>query len=328
MAFRRKMSECKDIKTAKEAIAVARRFHDMGGTQYERELQESRTERIREKMLGGEHVLFNLASGTVLENNLTSRVDGQHTTELFLELTEAEWKEVRFPIGVVISEFECDTPVDLATLFEQFNPPWSSRTAQDLIGCHLAVHPELFEAIPRSIAAKLAIGLAWYLKKVRKQEIHPATKYELIHSDPDHQEFMLWSSTFLRVGKVEDTLRPPVIAAMFHTTRTGDEKMRAFWKKVAGGTGHLDAGNIDYKLAEFLEYLRLTHNCKNKVRWPESVARYLDEGANPKEIDVFSTCLRAAEAEKRGRRIGEIFSPAKTKDASVIVQEMLPALVG
>ncbi len=157
MGFRLKKAEVLTLKSKEEVLKLARRLNAHGGIECERQEKAAREAKIRAKILGGEMRPFTWALGKVLENSTTARVDGQHSSRVFETLGEEDWASVKLPVVVFWEEHDCDKMTDLALLFEQFNPPWSSRNAEDLMGAHAGIHEDLKPLLKdRHVAVKVA----------------------------------------------------------------------------------------------------------------------------------------------------------------------------
>lgn len=325
MAFRLKKTEVLTLKGQEEVRRVAMKLKGFGGTESEREDKDRRKRKIREKVINREATTFRWCVAHVLENGLRRRVNGQHSSEVFLELAHDEWPEVLFPVVVVWEEYECDTMMDLPVLFEQFDPVWSSRDAKDIMGAHLGIHEDLRLAVNRHLALKVGTALVWYRQAVEGQKVSSQAKYFIVHENHDTHGFMTWCGSFLQAkggrssnaSKTKEMHHPQVLAAMYHTARDGDEEARGFWRRVASGKAPLDSDSVEYKLAEFLELVD-----DPEAEWPRAVAKHFRAGARkPSDLDVFATCLRAFYAWRKGTKVAEVFTPAKGRKAKEIVEE-------
>ncbi len=320
MAFRLSKVDTKTLKTADEVRELALKLKAYGGTESEREDKAMRKAHIRDKILLREATPFRWAIGKV-KSGLIRRVNGQHSSDVFLELTPEDWKAVAFPVVVVWEEYECDTIRDLPVLFEQFDPSWSGRNKEDLVGAHLGIHDDLRSGINRKVATRVTNGMLWYHVHVRQQEVGPETCYQYIHSEHD-APFLIWCGSFLSPQKTREMLSPSVVAALYHTYQTAGPEDRDFWKSVASGKACLNLDTIEYKLAEFLEMA-----ADDQADWPAPIRRHFKSVGNkmrPSKLDIFATCLRAFQAMKKGTKVGEIFMAAKGRPAAQIVEDTAP----
>lgn len=311
------------LRTSEQAREVAQRLKGLGGTESEREDKPKRIARIKGKILGNEVRPFEWAVGHVISSGLRRRVNGQHSSEAVLGLTPEEWKQVRFPLTAVWQEWDCDDQTDLANLFEQFDPSWSSRNAEDLVGAHLGIHDDLSQAIDRHVAVKVTQGIAWYHGHVERKKTSQETRFQLIHENHGTHDFLRWCGSIFSKKKTPEMLLEPVMAVVYHTSLGGNEDVRAFWKRIAVGKAALDADTSEYKLVEYLEKVN-----DSKSEWPRSTSRHFAKGAvRPTTLDTFATCLNAFAAWRTGRKIGDVFAPAKGKDAGEILVEFVPTAV-
>jgi hypothetical protein len=318
------------LKTKREILETAQRLKDLGGTECEREEKEKRKQRIKDKILGGEMTTFRWCVGRVvcpgkpLVDWFTRRVNGQHSSLVFLELAPEEWAIVQFPQIVVWEEYDCDKDVDLAVLFEQFDPQWSDRKDEDRVGVHLGIYADLRQSVSRTVGDKVTAGIAWYQMKVHNTAIKGDERHHLIHTMSGIHSFLRWCGTTFHDLKrtPPEMLRKEVVAAIYQTAWNGDQEAREFWTRIHTGKTSLDVDMIEYKLIEFLESVRLGKDAE----WPKSVSRHFPEkGVKPTDDDVFATCLNAFAAKKSGRKIGDVFLPAKGK-AKDKAKEILAAL--
>jgi hypothetical protein len=323
MSFQLQTTEKLTLNTPEEVRTLAQKLADLGGTESEREDKLLRKMRIRAKIFGAEMTPFRWCVGTIASSQLTRRVNGQHSSEVFLELTTEEWQQVRFPVCVYWEEYVCDAPVDLAVLFEQFDPHWSARSKDDLIGAHIGVHDDLRQVISRKVARHVTGGLQWYREKVEGHKATPEGQFGLIHENHDVHAFLTWCGRYLSTDKTPEMLHPKAtIAAIYHCMRDGNPHACVFWERVAGGKVVNDAETIEYKVAEFLE---LTRTCKVAEDWPTPIRRHLKQGKQrPSDNDIFATCLRAFAAAMKGQKVGDVFTPARNRSVPQLVAELYP----
>jgi hypothetical protein len=306
MGFSLKKATMLTLRTKDEVLKEAQRLKGFGGTECEREEKEKRKEKIKSKILSGDMRPFTWAVGEV-RGGPTRRVDGQHSSEVFLELTEEEWRQVRLPVIVFQEWYDCETLRDLPVLFEQFNPPWSSRNAEDLIGAHFGIHEDLQGRIDRHVATRITHGMSWYARKVEGRGKDSTRQFNMVHENHDTHAFLIWCGSFLQRRKTEEMFHPSVVGAMRHTFCAEDETYCDFWKMVAGGKATNEEGTPAYKLAKFLEDL-----ADPQAEWPRSIAKHFGTKRRPSEAQVFATCLAAFLGHRTGKRLGDIFTDTKS----------------
>jgi len=323
MGFHLTKAEIHKLMTMDEVLAEARLLDSYGAYEGEREERERRETNIRERILSGEMTPFRWCVGYVPSIGLRRRVNGQHSSHVFLKLTEEEYKMVHFPVFIVYEEYECETEIDVATLFEQFDQHWSARSREDYIGAHLAVHPELNQRMSRVAADKVVQGLMWYLENVEgfdKGSAHE--QYELLHKNSEYETFMYFCGYGqLNLNKkLKELCHRAVVAAMFHTTRQGSAEDRDFWKVVSGGPQSiLDGDSHHAKIAAFLE-----HAVTQNYDWPTKIRGQFKNKKNPNPIEIFATCLRVFAAWKKGHRLTEAFVSLREQSAQYTVIHLYP----
>lgn len=306
-----KNAETLILRTQDSVRAAASRLNSYGGTESEREDKAKRKQKIKKKITGGEMLPFRWAVGEVIQNGLKRRVNGQHSSEVFLELDAEDWIKVRFPVVVIWEEYDCDTMRDLPALFEQFDPSWSSRNTEDLIGAHFGIHDGLLDRINRYVASRVTRGMLWYVQKVEGRPRGEATQFQIVHDNHDTHAFLTWCGSFLQKGKTDELFHPAVIGAMRHTFSEDDAETQAFWKRVAAGKAQNEEGSGAYKLACFLEMLN-----DPRAEWPRTIAKHFARSRQaPSESQVFATCLNACHGELAGKRLGDIFDAARGKQS-------------
>lgn len=319
MGFRLVKKETLTLNSREEVTAAAKRLQAMKGIDSERAIKNYRIARIKTKTLGGEARPFNWAVGRVPALGLESRVNGQHSSEMFLNLTDEEWAQVLFPILVDWEEYECETKKDLALLFEQFDPSWSSRSHEDIAGFHMGQYDHL-KSLPRKLGEKLSAGLAWYAIHVERQQKTAGMQFEFFHSNHEVQPFLTWAGTAVNQKRNTELLNAPVVAAMYHTTRGNDEAARLFWKDLAKGYEALEDGSMASKLSSFLEAVKNPH-----YEWDKSILKQFRKGQyRPSDKDVFATCLRAVARAKKHLTLTEVFCASKHLTAAEIVVTHYP----
>lgn len=338
------------LHTKDEARQLAKKLQEYGGTESEREVKEARERHIHEKILSPEVMPFKWVIAHVPSENIaarfngdgvekstnvkevfrdltqqeweeveTKRENGSHSSRVVLRLTDEEWKHVRLPLIVDWEAYACDTRKDQAYLFEQFDPPWSARSKEDYIGAHLAINETLYTRLNRHLATAAINGLTWYMTKVEKDTAIAARPTELVYANHDVQPFLLWFGTVAQKGITTHLFNQPVIAAMYHTTRGGQDKAQLFWRDVARGYSALPEGSLAYKLSMFLDNVKNHH-----FEWKDIKRQLKQSQFKPNDRDIFGTCLRAVSTAVKDGNLETIFAPAGKKNAAQIAQMIYP----
>lgn len=324
MSFRLTKKDTKYLNNPEEVIQLATFLKGLGGTESERAVKAMREERIKAKILSPEMRSFQWVIGHVPAENLTHRVDGMHSTNVFLGLTTEEWVLVNFPVIIDWEEYECETLVDLAILFEQFNPSWSARNTEDLARAHMGIHTH-YKGYPPKLGTRISAGLGWYERMVEQRWNGRETQFQFFHINHDVQTFFAWARTVLHATQATRMHAAPVIAAMYHTTRCNQppskrEAALGFWKEVANGHQFVPEGSMAYKLDVFLE------NFKTRTTpWPSStVKQFKNNQHHPTPEDVFVSCLRMVDRALRTYPVSEVFISAKGKSIAQWIAQLYP----
>ena len=314
-----KTTEC---TTKDQVLALAAELDMLGGTIGERAESERREAWLKEIILAGETLPFIWASAKIPTEvpPFEQRVNGQHSSKVFLQLSDEEWEQVQWPIVIIMQKYLCDSREDFGVLFEQFDNARSLRSKADKIGVHLGFYPDVEPHLKdRDMAVHLIRGLRWYRSKVDGLKITDEGEFHLIHMNHDIHAFLRFGGSFLSHKKTPELLRDSILAAMYHTTRREPRDAQDFWLGVASGIGHHAADSVSYKLADFF----MCYHQKN-YPWPQSIQRHLKKGKKPSDLDVFATCLRAFMTWRRDIKMGEIFISSRGKDAAELVKQFYP----
>lgn len=324
MSFHLTNKDTKYLKTPEEVIELATYLKGLGGTESERAVKAMREDRIKGKILSPEMRSFQWVIGHVPSEQITHRVDGMHSTNVFLGLKPHEWAMVHFPVIIDWEEYECETLVDLAVLFEQFNPAWSARNTEDLAKAHMGLHAH-YKDYPPKLGTRVSAGLGWYERLVEHRRTGRETQFQFFHINHDIQTFFAWARTVLHATQATRVHAAPVIAAMYHTTRSNQipskrEAALGFWKEVANGHQFVPEDSMAYKLDVFLE------NVKTKTsQWPQSTSKqFKNNQHHPTPEDVFVSCLRMVDRALRNTTVSEVFISAKGKSIAQWIAQLYP----
>lgn len=169
------------------------------------------------------------------------RINGKHSSHLLISMNG------KFPKGmfVTIKQFKCDTPLELATLFEQFDSRISVRTNDECNGVHKSVHPELAD-LSNSIVSFAVRGVAWVIREESGESLTEDQQRQIIH---EHSEFIRWCCPLVGTRRMKKT---GVIAAMFKTWSVDSDVATSFWTHVRDQS-HEDKENATRRLGKFLE---------------------------------------------------------------------------
>jgi hypothetical protein len=278
-----------------QVLAKATELQNIGGFECERDLKVIREAFLKGKILNQEMLVFQWAVGHVASDGSDRRVNGQHSSQVFLDLTDDEWEHIKFPIWIAESHYHCDTPIDRAYLFNQFDPPQSSRGLEDNIGVHTALHDDL-KHMDRYAVNKATQGVVWYFQQAEGLSLKGArNQFDIIHQNGEIHRFLAFCDLMLNKNQnTKELSGKPVVAAIFHTTRAGDAETYGFWKKVATAS-ILDPESYHAKLADFLDKAR-----KPAYPWLKVQRDKFSNRRKPNDREVFQACLRIYRAEQLG----------------------------
>jgi hypothetical protein len=324
MAFTFQKVDTHILKTRAEVIRKAEEINALDGSEGEREGKERREDHIKEVVLSDEMIPFIWAVAHVSSDRTSARVNGMHSSHVFTKLTDADWQQVRFPVVIIEEHFTCDTPKDRAYLFNQFDAPWSARSREDKIGAHLVLHSDL-KGLGRYAANRATQGLVWYLQRVEgyASVTEARAQFEIIHQNHDIHRFLQFCRSLqLDRRKTAELGLKPVIAAMYHTTRRGDQEAQQFWRMVSGGKGSIfSTDSHHYKLADFLDKAREPH-----PEWSANTRHKFLNKRSPNDIEVFATCLRLFAAEQGGGN-AEMVERLRERTAQEVAEKFWPLSV-
>lgn len=324
MSFRLMKAEVLYLNTKEEVLALVGKLFAYGRSESERNLKPSRLEHIKNKILSNEMRPFSWVVAYIEALGLYVNVDGQHSKDVFRNhMSDEDWEQVTYPVVIQYQEWACDTRLDIAALFEQFDTSWSARSRVDMIGAHLAAHPELMEVISKEAADKAVQGLQWYLENVEdypRVSVHG--QFELLHRNGEFATFYRFlGREGLRLdNKTRELAHKAVIAAMYHTTRRGNDSDVRFWRVVsARPEAILDEASHEYKLAVFLQKA-VTQRCD----WTPRQLNQFYTNKNPNPVEIYATCLRVFASWKKQLPITEAFAPVRDQSAKEVTRKLYP----
>jgi hypothetical protein len=308
------------LNSPDEARTLAEKLNLHKATLQERELKAERVERIQEKIEHSKTLTFHWHVAHLEAQELSWRVDGQHSSLAFLGLTEAQWRTVRFPLVVSWTDYHCDTRADVGELMRQFNQSWSTRSHEDNVGAVIGTDMELYTALGgggRHITSHAVKGIVWYTRRVKNDTLSEDAEYELI-LDPAQQAFFTYCCGFLQRRQTHDLHKPPVMAAIYHTTQKESEAPKLFWKLVAAGHPGNEATSIPYELATILEKFG-----DKKAEWQE-LRQQLRGKIRPSPNDIFATCLRACLAFEKGAQPSQLLTLSRNMSPRELAEKYYP----
>lgn len=180
------------------------------------------------------------------------RVDGGHSS-LMLESLNGE-----FPAGmlVAIRRFQCESEIDMAYLFDQFDHRKSLRSMADKINCHKAIEQAVSEISVTHIRVILG-GLAYSLCGCGEERtLDEDERVKLLH---EYSEFIVWANSYVGPKFMK---RNGVVAAMYATHQRNASLATAFWDEVVNASNP-DNENGSRKLNAFLVTTSVNHTTQS-----------------------------------------------------------------
>jgi hypothetical protein len=200
-------------------------FRDMKPSPTERELKQPRVDYLYKQFVQGRAKRFDWAYAVLDGEKL--RMNGQHSSHALCRLDGA------FPEGLVacIDEYHVASMEGLVDLFRQFDPPQSTRNAEDVSGAFQGIYTDLSD-VNRKVAKLGAEAISWYRTNVLSYPpLYGNDRYSLFREEQLYP-FLTWLDE-LFTKKVPELQRPNVVAAMYGTFDKNEEAAREFWQAVA-----------------------------------------------------------------------------------------------
>jgi hypothetical protein len=321
MRFKPTSDETFVLGTKEDVLRKAHELDTLGGSDCERDIRETREAFIKGKIVRNERLVFEWAVGHVRGDvrAVPRRVNGQHSSHVFLEMTDADWLQVEFPVWIHEVHYACETLVDRAYLFNQFDPPQSARRPEDNIGPHLALHEDLKDC-GRYGANKATQGMHWYFQHVEgRTEDDAEAQFRLVHRNGEIHRFLLFCDQLLDPRKTVELGGKPVVAGMFHTMRPGTPEGEDFWKAVSLGS-LLPPDRDEAKLQTFLDQAR-----KPQYEWPKSLREKFSNKRKPNDTEVFQACVRMFYSQQQQARLDPVDRLRERNAAHIVTRYPLRA---
>lgn len=192
----------------------------------ERALRPARKAELHSKLESGR--FFSPRWATATHDGKLCRVNGQHSSTVLAEANG------HFPHGldVIVDRFTCDTPEDLAELFSQFDPKFSSRTTVDVLNANGRVHKSLDDVTPSMLKAATN-GITFCLAQdagISIKSFSDNDRGRLIH---EHREYMLFRHA---LGHCRMLKKIGVEGAIYRTWQRDPDAAHDFWFAVRDAT--------------------------------------------------------------------------------------------
>lgn len=220
----------KSLEYLPVSLELANKVWNLPPVPGDRRLVSERMERIKKKLQTDDDPKpFEWAIAYVKENDTWYRVNGQHTSKLFID---------GFPLKgkVVFQQWECDTINDLLRLYAIYDSKISARTNTNIKNVFIASNPVL-SSIGNMACVTNALSAVFFSKhgdlwnKVSPEEKHTNVTQQ-------DEDFVVWSSKVLRAKELE---HKGFFLAALQTYKDNKAKAETFWSEVQ--TGNIENPN-------------------------------------------------------------------------------------
>jgi hypothetical protein len=219
-------------KTEKVTQSLAMKFRDMDPVPHDRPLNPKRVEAYRKMLAAGLFRPVQWATVHCNETQMTYRVNGKHTSNLF-----AEYEQLPQLLYVTIEHYHCDDLDDVARLYATFDSRTQVRTTNDINRAFAAVDDDL-SLIPAKLINLCVTAVSYSRNGDNARQRTAAERAECLLDD-DVKVFAAWLHETL--GSNNDSSRHlwrgPVVAAMYDTFKKSRKASSEFWMAVRDGTG-------------------------------------------------------------------------------------------
>jgi hypothetical protein len=213
---------------------LADEFATMTPSVTERPIDQGRIAYLSNVLASEVVVPFDWAFATIKaeEKKTKYRVNGQHSSTV---LSQANGQ---FPKGMFVhlDEYEVPTKAALATLFRQFDPKKSARTALEVVNSYGSV-VEALDGVSRKTLKLAAEAITWHARWVEENKSAPSgdDRYEHV-LEADYLEFFIWLDGQILSIKTPELKNVAAIAAAWATYQVDTTLATEFWVDVAAGS--------------------------------------------------------------------------------------------
>jgi len=214
---------------------LAQEFAGMTMRRGERQLSPSRVAWLLSLHMQGKFHSPRWRSCFVKSISRMVRVDGQHSSSMLSEMSEASLAGME----AIIDRYECDTEDDLVDLFAMFDSPRSVRSSRDLIRCAASLHDE-YREIDDNVVLRLLNGIV-YFNAVMENPARPTTRpygrEERAKLIATQKEFIHWAA---QLATKKHMRWDCVLAAVMATYIRDRDAALQFWSLVRDEDGPID----------------------------------------------------------------------------------------
>jgi hypothetical protein len=248
---------------------LAIQFKSMQPLRGERQRKESRCKFFRAHLREGTFGSPFWKQCTIGDSDTMFRCDGQHTSWVLAELSEAD-----FPQGltVVIATYHLDSLADASPLFDMFDNPVSARSQEDRTGFYSSIHPEL-DGIPVAFLTKTAKIVGSYRQEMNSSlndegewlRVYPARERGLYFEDRTACEFAVWLYRFNNaMNSWILRLDTDLLAALVYQWTKSPHEATELWSDVFSSSS-ADPSSVSVELRDILREMRKTPSQKKRL---------------------------------------------------------------
>lgn len=247
----------KDGKPVVERLTktLAHKFQSMKPCPGDRPLSERREDLLREQILKGSFRSADWSYCYCEETKEEYRVNGKHTSTLFMKIYDKEGGAVEKlgGISVVVHRFTAATLEDVADLYSTFDTKGSSRTIGDINASFAHADERLAGISPKIV--NLSVSALAYNRWGEQSTHGDVTQADRAHHMLDNVEIVLWLNELMSInpkdGDPRILKRVPVVSAMVACYKRAQDVASAFWRAVRDASDP-DRNSITRVLNRFL----------------------------------------------------------------------------
>jgi hypothetical protein len=214
---------------------LASQFAGMVALPGERCLRPSRSMYLAAQLMIGKFSGPDWATGYCKADGVTYRLDGQHSSDLLVNLPHGH----TFPADLIatITRYEFDSMDDAPDVFDLFNNPRSVRNNADMMGVYKAHVPAL-AGYSREFLINVANGLHESEYQRRQKGAKDAVLlgarergvyFAGVAGRPDFLEITHWLANFRELKNAAFLTRPVIVAEMIGHRATAPDLATTFW---------------------------------------------------------------------------------------------------
>jgi len=199
----------------------------------ERPIRPKRANTIQQWIANGKFCRGNFAFAKCKADDVTYRVNGQHTSHELSKCDDNDPNALDFPenVEVNIEHWECDSVGDLPDIFDTFDNPTSARSNDDKLGVFLAQYDDL-RGVTKVVAKAGVQAVNEYRRGLNSDEIRPVQSRELglLLGEDDIRDFVRFCADF-EESVYKGWKNYGIGAAMYETWKEDPETAKEIWSE-------------------------------------------------------------------------------------------------